>query len=473
MVDCLFEAGAGMREVLAAVQLAVEGGLEVQPVPGTAALLARIKAEAAGAPKPAPAPAPRLPDAARAPASRARGTLKVDVERVDTLVELIGELLVVESMVAGSPEALTSVSRPFRNNLSQLGKISRDLQGLAMRLRMISVRWIFQKMNRLVHDTARAVGKDVALVKVGEDTEMDRGLVEQIEEPLVHLIRNAIDHGIEPRAQREAAGKPAQATVWLRAFHEGGHVVIEVADDGRGIQTEAVLKKAREKGLIAPDAVLTDSQAHQLIFAPGFSTAAQVTELSGRGVGTDVVKRNIEALRGRVSVSSQPGKGTTLRMVLPLTLAVIKGMLVVCGGERYLVPSLSIVESITFDPKLLLAVGGRGQVVNVRGALLPLLRLDEVFGVQGARPALSEGLLIILESGERRVALWVHELVTEQQLVVKPLDPRAGNHEHFSGAAILADGKVGLIVNVERLLRTASEPTLARAPRATHQGADA
>jgi two-component system chemotaxis sensor kinase CheA len=293
-----------------------------------------------------------------------------------------------------------------------------------MRLRMVPVRWVFQKMNRMVHDVSRAVGKDVVLLKSGEDTEMDRSIVEHIEEPLVHLIRNAIDHGIEPAAERAAVGKPAQAKISMRAFHEGGHIVIEITDDGRGIQGDAVLRRAKERGLVSHDAVLSEAQVFALIFAPGFSTATQVSELSGRGVGMDVVKRNVEALRGRVTIASQLGVGTTIRLVFPLTLAVIKGMLVSFCDERYIVPSLSIVESFKAKPSALMTVGGRHQLIEMRGELLPVIRLDQLFGSAAPRASFDDGLLVVVETSDRKLALWVQDVVTEQQIVIKPLTPR-------------------------------------------------
>ena len=457
IVDRVFEAASLMRAIVAEVQRAIETSTAIGERPEVDGVLKALEAELALAAEVAPTTAvPPVASTLERPsptanAPRLRGTMKVDVERVDTLVEMIGELIVVESMVSHAPEVFASTSRAFRNNLSQLGKISRDLQGLAMRLRMVPVRWVFQKMNRMVHDVSRAVGKEVVLLKTGEETEMDRSIVEHIEEPLVHLIRNAIDHGIEPAAVRVASGKPAAATISMRAFHEGGHIVIEVADDGRGIQTEAVLRRARERGLISPDDALSESQIFQLIFAPGFSTAEQVSELSGRGVGMDVVKKNVEALRGRVSVNSQPGKGTTIRLVFPLTLAVIKGMLVSFGDERYIVPSLSIVESFKAKPSSLMTVGGNHQLVEVRGELLPVVRLDRLFGCMSGPAGLDDGLLVVVEAGERRLALWVQEVVTEQQIVIKPLGVESVKEAFFSGAAILADGRVGLILDVERI----------------------
>ena len=422
-----------------------------------------------------PEPAPREPAEARAApapsgegggAVRLRETVKVDLERIDSVVEMIGELLIVESMVVGAPEIAALPSSKVHNYLGQLSKISRDLQGVAMRMRMIPVRGVFHRMARLTRDLARKTGKVVELVQTGEATEMDRSMVEQVADPLVHMIRNAIDHAIEPAAERLAAGKPEKATIHLSAQHEAGSITIEITDDGRGLRREKILAKAKERGLI-PDSSdhLTDDEVFGLIFLPGFSTAAQVSELSGRGVGMDVVKRSIEAMRGRTLVRSKPGVGTTFKLVLPLTLAIIDGMLVSCGDETYIIPSLAIVESLQVTPGLLCTVGQKGELLNVRDEVLPLLRLRRLIGKAGPAPATEQSHIVVLESLGKKVGLLVDEVLTQQQIVIKPLVPSLGDTELFAGAAILADGRVGLIVNVDRL---GDVPQTAR-PRALEQ----
>jgi two-component system chemotaxis sensor kinase CheA len=387
-----------------------------------------------------------------------RDTVKVDLERVDSMVEMIGELIIVESMIIYSPEVTALGSLKLRNYLNQLNKISRDLQNVAMRMRMVPVRSAFQKMARLTRDLARKTGKDVVLEMSGEETEMDRSMVERIEEPLVHLVRNAIDHGVEPGAERKAAGKPARATLRLSAYHEGGSIVVELTDDGRGLQRDAILGRARAKGLVEAGVEPTDQEICNLLFLPGFSTAEEVTELSGRGVGMDVVKRNVEGMRGRVAIASTPGKGTTLRMVLPLTLAIIDGMLIACGSEKYIIPSLAIVESLRPTPEMLAVMAGKGEIINVRGEILPLLRLHRLLELQGEERPATDSHVVVVEGLGRKIGLVVDDVVSQQQVVIKPLGGGIGDTEYLSGAAILSDGRVGLILNVDRLSTLAARP---------------
>lgn len=404
-----------------------------------------------------PQAAPNRVDAA-APAepakvgpARLRETLKIDLERVDSLMEMIGELIIVESMVVFAPEIRDLPSLQVRKHLSQLSKISRDLQDVAMRMRMVPVRTVFQKMQRLVRELSHKTGKRVTLVLAGEGTEMDRSMVERVEDPLVHMLRNAVDHGIESAADRLRAGKSADATIRLSAYHEGGSVVIEVADDGRGLDREAILRRAHERGIIRDGETLAEADIHALIFAPGFSTAAAVTEISGRGVGMDVVKRTIEDLRGRVMISSTAGAGSTFRLVLPLTLAIIDGMLVACGGEHYIVPSLSIVESLRPRAGMISTYRNSEELINVRGELLPLFHLSRIFDVPNAVEDPCQALVMVVESMGRKVGLLVDEVVAQQQVVIKPVGAGVGHQDSFSGAAILSDGRVGLILNIDRI----------------------
>jgi two-component system chemotaxis sensor kinase CheA len=386
-----------------------------------------------------------------AAAIKLKETIKVDLERVDSLVEMIGELVVVESMVVNAPEIAKTSSVRVRNCLAQLAKVTRDLQDVGMRMRMVPVAGVFQKMARLVRDLSRKSGKQVRLVTSGEGTEMDRSMVEHIADPLVHMIRNAVDHGLESADGRAAVGKPAVGQIQLSAYHEGGSVIIEIADDGRGLDRERIVKKAIEKGLIESADGMTEAEVNGLIFAPGFSTAAQVTEISGRGVGMDVVKRNIEALRGRVVIDSRKGEGTSFKLVLPLTLAIIDGMLVACGEERYIIPTLSIVESIQPDKKMLVSLAQTNEMINLRGAILPLVRLDKLFRLEGAKSDPTDALVVVVEGFGRRIGLLVDEVVTQQQVVIKSLGEGMGKTRFLSGAAILSDGHVGLILNVEEI----------------------
>jgi two-component system chemotaxis sensor kinase CheA len=384
-------------------------------------------------------------------ASHLRETVKVDLERVDSMVEMIGELIIVEAMVVHAPELQRIGSLKLRNYLNQLTKISRDLQNVAMRMRMVPVRNVFQKMARMVRELSRKTGKDVVLELAGEDTEMDRSMVERIEDPLVHLVRNALDHGVETAAERSKSGKPGRSTLRLSAYHEGGSIVVELRDDGRGLNRDRILAKAREKGLVTEIQELNDMEVHALIFLPGFSTAAKVTEISGRGVGMDVVKRNIEGMRGRVTVSSAPGQGSAFRMVLPLTLAIIDGMLVMCGSEKYIIPSLSIVESLRPSEDMISRAAGRGEVINVRGEILPLVRLHRLLEMDAQERTTTEGHVVVVEGMGRKVGLVVDDVLTQQQVVIKPLGSGMGDTDFLSGAAILSDGRVGLILNVDRL----------------------
>jgi two-component system chemotaxis sensor kinase CheA len=506
--DVVFESTARLRQLLDALRRAVDAQADLAPDPLVPGLVGRIQvvidgvpeegaappqdgflvkkgpADASGQPsyvvkQPAPAappevaqaaappasqphPAAPVPPAAAAPpgqagspaegaASQLRETVKVDLERVDSMVEMIGELIIVESMVIHAPEVAQLSSLRVRNYLNQLSKISRDLQNVAMRMRMVPVRGAFQKMARLVRDLSRKTGKDIVLEQDGEDTEMDRSMVERIEDPLVHLVRNSIDHGIEAGPERQATGKAARAVIRLSAYHEGGSIVVELSDDGRGLQRPRILAKAREKRLVEEGRELSDQEIDDLIFLPGFSTAAKVTEISGRGVGMDVVKRNIEGMRGRVSVTSRPGQGTTFKMVLPLTLAIIEGMLVACGREKYIIPSLSIIESLRPTQDMVSLAAGRGEVINVRGEILPLLRLHRLLQMDGPERPPVGGHVVVLEGLGRKLGLVVDDVLTQQQVVIKPLGQGLGDTDFLSGAAILSDGRVGLILNVDRL----------------------
>ena len=385
-------------------------------------------------------------------AVKLKETLKVDVERVDSIVEMIGELIIVESQVSYAPEIMSAASPRLRATLAQLSKLSRGLQDLSMRMRMVPLRGTFQRVSRMVRELAKQTGKRVEVQVRGDATEMDRSMVEQIGDPLVHMVRNAVDHGVESPEERQRTDKPPVGTLSVAAYHEGGRVIIEIADDGRGLRRDLILRKAIEKGVVhGTGESLSDAEVHALIFAPGFSTAAQVTEISGRGVGMDVVKRNVEALRGTVQVTSTPGHGTRFRLMLPLTLAVIDGMLVRCGAETYIVPSLAVTEALRPRRDAYFTRGGEAEFLLVRGDLIPMVRLAELFEVRGARLEPWEALAVIVESGGRRLALLVDDVLSQHQLVIKPLGPGVRDADRFTGAAVLSNGNVGLIVNVDRL----------------------
>jgi two-component system chemotaxis sensor kinase CheA len=422
----------------------------------------RHEAPAPSAPAPqAPFSAPAHPETAPPPSSskkapkrqaaQVKETVRVDLDRVDHLVEMVGELVIIHSMLQHDPALASITSGAVRNHMSQLAKISRDLQDMGMRMRMVPVRGVFQKMARMVRDLARKSGKEIEFIQDGESTEMDRSMVERLSDPLVHMIRNAVDHGIEPPADREAAGKPRRASIQLRAYYVGNSIAVEIVDDGRGLNKERILARARERGIVKENDQLSDQDIYQLIFAPGFSTAEQVTELSGRGVGMDVVVRNIEAMRGRISISTQPGKGTTFTMVMPLTLAIIDGMLIRSGNERFIIPTLSIVESVRPTSHQLLEYVGKVKLLRLRGQTLPLFNLGELLDIPGSEREASEALAVVVECAGRTAAIVVDEVITQQQVVIKSLGPDFENARHLSGAAILSDGRVGLILNPDGL----------------------
>jgi two-component system chemotaxis sensor kinase CheA len=394
--------------------------------------------------------------------AKADQSVKVSTQRMDALVNLVGELVIAQLMVVQDPEVSTLHGQRVQRNLSHLGKIVRDLQETSMSLRMVTLKSTFQKMARLVRDVAAKAGKHIQLEVEGEDVELDRNVVEEIGDPLVHMIRNACDHGIEPSDERRKAGKNEIGTLRLRACHSGGSIVIEVEDDGRGLSRERILKKCLEKGLIEPTRNINeipDSEVFNYVFLPGFSTAEKVTDISGRGVGMDVVRRNIEALRGSVEIHSTTGKGSVFSMRLPLTMAIIDGMVVRVGQQRYIVPTLNIERSFRPTQEQLTMVLGKGELVRVRTGLLPIYRLQRIFNLNEGCEEITDGLLLILEIGKRRACVFVDEILGQQQVVIKNLGDTQPQIRGVSGGAILGDGLVALIVDVGGLLETAAGST--------------
>ena len=390
-------------------------------------------------------------------------TVKVNMTRMDSLVDMVGELVIAQQMVIQDPTVESITEQRFQRNITHVGKIIRDLQEVAMSLRMVTLKGTFQKMARLVRDVAAKAGKTIKLHIEGEETELDRTVVDEIADPLVHMIRNACDHGIETADKRRAAGKSEAGNLTLRAYHQGGSIVIEIEDDGQGLNREVILKKAVERGLYSPDRDLSDisdTEVYNLIFLPGFSTAEKVTDISGRGVGMDVVRRNIEALRGKTEIRSTWGKGSTFVLRLPLTMAIIDGMIVRVGSQRYVIPTLSIEQSFQPRRDQISSVMGRGEVVSVRGSLLPIFRLNRIFNLNEGIDDPTESLLIVLESNDSRCCLLVDEIIGQQQVVIKTLGQGVGKVRGVSGGAILGDGRVALILDVDGLIREAasSEP---------------
>ncbi|WP_411280667.1 chemotaxis protein CheA [Gemmatimonas sp.] len=399
--------------------------------------------------------------------SNADATIRVRTDRLDRMIDMVGELVIAQSMIAGDELFGAGKQHELLRKVTHAGKIVRELQDLSMSMRMVPLRATFQKLTRVVRDTASKAFKTVQFVTDGDEVEIDRNMVDVLGDPLVHMVRNAVDHGVEGPDEREANGKPRLGVVRLHAYHASGNVVVELKDDGRGLHRDKIVKKAIEKGLIESDKGMTDSDVFNLIFAPGFSTAEQITDISGRGVGMDVVRRNLEKIRGRIDITSVPGKGTTFAIRLPLTLAVTDGMLVRVGDERFIVPLTHIHMSFRPEQAMLSTVVGRGEVVLLRGELLPIIRLHRLFDVSGAVQSPLDGLLMIVGDGERRTALLVDDLLGQQQVVAKTLGGGLGKVPGVSGGAILGDGRVGLILDVSETVALAQshEPSPVRRDR--------
>jgi two-component system, chemotaxis family, sensor kinase CheA len=389
--------------------------------------------------------------------AEAEGSIRVRTDRLDALLNMVGELVIANSMLVQDEEVRRRHAEALGRKVGQLNKITRELQELGMSMRMVPLKATFQRMARVVRDLGQRTDKSVRLVTEGEETEIDRSLVEALSDPLLHLVRNAVDHGLEEAAQRVAAGKPETGTVCLRARHAAGHVLLELQDDGRGLNRDRILAQAVAQGVVAEGRELSDAEVYRLIFAPGLSTARQVTDISGRGVGMDVVARNIEALRGRIEIASAPGKGSTFTLRVPLTLAIMDGMLVGVGGERYILPTNSIQKACCAEPGAVHTLAGGTEVVDFGGQILPVVRLHRLFNIPGARTHIAEALLVLVEGDTRRYALLVDELLGQQQIVIKSLGAGLGQIPGVSGSAILGDGRVGLILDPKSLVEEAAQ----------------
>ena len=402
----------------------------------------------------APASATRAPKAEKAPAGALEAsTLRVSVEKVDQLINLVGELVITQAMLAQNSKSIdTALYQQLAAGLADLDRNTRDLQESVMSIRMIPMSMVFSRFPRMLRDLASKLGKKVDFVTQGEATELDKGLVEKITDPLTHLVRNSCDHGIEMPADRLAKGKSENGTITLSASHQGGSIVIEVRDDGRGLSREKLLKKARERGIDAPDS-MTDSEVWSLIFAPGFSTADVVTDVSGRGVGMDVVKKNITSLGGTVEIESAEGYGMRVSVRLPLTLAIMDGMSVGVGEEVYILPLSSVVESFQVSEQTIKTIGGSGRVVEVRGDYMPVMDLERIFSVPRFDFEKTASIMVVAEADGGRVALLVDELLGQQQVVVKNLEANYRKVDDVSGATIMGDGRVALILDVGSLVR--------------------
>jgi two-component system, chemotaxis family, sensor kinase CheA len=406
-------------------------------------------------PSATPAIGATKPRAEKAAAAPEAATLRVSVEKVDQLINLVGELVITQAMLAQNSKNIdTGLYQQMVAGLADLDRNTRDLQESVMSIRMIPMSMVFSRFPRMLRDLAAKLGKKVDFVTLGEATELDKGLVEKITDPLTHLVRNSCDHGIEMPADRLAKGKSENGTITLSASHQGGSIVIEVKDDGRGLSREKLIKKAREKGIDAPDS-MSDKEAWDLIFAPGFSTADVVTDVSGRGVGMDVVKKNITSLGGTVDIDSAEGYGMRVSVRLPLTLAIMDGMSVGVGEEVYILPLSSVVESFQVQDGMIKTVGGAGRVVQVRDEYMPVLEMEQVFNVPRFDFENVSGIMVVAEAEGGRVALLVDELLGQQQVVVKNLEANYRKVNDVSGATIMGDGRVALILDVGSLVRRA------------------
>ena len=423
-------------------------------------------AEPAPAQSATPAPSAETPAASRAAARTeaapaASGgdatSIRVSTQKIDELINTVGEVVITQSMLAqlGADAEGPSAER-LRSGLAQLERNVRELHESVMRVRMLPIGFAFSRFPRLVRDVAQRLGKQIELKLTGEQTELDKTVLERIGDPLVHLVRNSIDHGIEKPEARLAAGKPAAGTVHLEAFHRGSAIIIEVSDDGQGLDSDRILAKARARGLVAPNETPSQEAIHELIFLPGFSTAEQTTDLSGRGVGMDVVRRNIKSLGGKIDIRSERGKGSRFTISLPLTLAIVDGQSVSVGDETYIVPLVSIVESLQTKESGVNRLSMAGEVISFRGAYLPLVRLHDLFGIEPRSRAIHDGLVVVVEGDGQRVGLFVDDLRGQQQVVIKSLESNYGHVQGVSGATILGDGSVALILDVPGLIRSTS-----------------
>ncbi len=413
-------------------------------------------------------PAPSTPTNAAAASSSGRkpaadgGSIRVGIDKIDGLINRVGELVITQSMLGQVGSELSAVDHVaverLHEGLVQLERNTRDLQEEVMRIRMLPISFVFNRFPRMVHDVSSKLGKLVELKLSGEQTELDKTVMEKIGDPLVHLVRNSLDHGLEGPEERLAAGKPETGVVILNAYHQGGFIIIEIKDDGRGLNTTRIREKALENGLITPEQVLHESDIHELIFRPGFSTASEVSDLSGRGVGMDVVRRNIESLGGHVAVKSEAGIGSTFTVSLPLTLAILDGQLVQVEQEVYIVPLVSVVESIQVSSAALKAIAGEGRLFRFREEYIPIIHLRDVFNIEKPVDVFANSLMVVVEGGGMKAGLVVDDLLGQQQVVIKSLETNYKRIDGLSGATILGNGDVALILDVSGLVKIGLEP---------------
>lgn len=386
-------------------------------------------------------------------ATKSDTSIRVSTQRVDALVDMVGELVITHTMLNQVVMQFTAAEQPqLLEGIAQLERHVRQLQESVIHIRMLPIGFAFNRLPRLVHDLSEKLGKSVELRITGESTELDKVVLEKIVDPLVHLVRNSLDHGIELPAVRRAANKPERGVIEVTAYQKGGNIVIEIADDGAGLNRDKILARARERGLVQDGDEITDEGVHELIFHPGFSTADSVTDVSGRGVGMDVVRQNIRALCGQIELRSRKGKGMTVVIRLPLTLAILDGQSTCVGTDTYIIPLMSIVESIQVGPGMVHRVAGKGELLRLRNDYLPVIRLHEILGLTPRATELTEGLIVVVEADDNRVGLFVDGLLGQQQVVIKTLETNFRKVEGISGATVLGDGTVALILDVAGLI---------------------
>ena len=471
-IDVIFESIDFLKKMIGSLKQAAENGGAVSRQPNLDQLLERLKIVASGekASKPtenkSAQPEQKSETADKQPAKNsnqeetkvkaaADEKIRISTTRLDDLINMAGELVIAQLMVSEEANNNLTEEHELLRKVANQSKIVRELQELSMSMRMVPIGGVFQKMARVVRDLSHKTNKKVNFTTRGDETELDRNIVDKIADPLIHMVRNSVDHGIESPEQRKEKGKDPTGNVELRAFHQAGNIVIEIEDDGKGLDKERILNKAIENGIVEPGQELSDEEIYKLVFHAGLSTAKQVTNVSGRGVGMDVVKKNIEALRGKVDITSAPGKGSTFTIRLPLTLAIIDGQIVRIGGDRFIIPINSIVRTVRPKASELSSVQERGEMVNVRNKLLPLVRLYKLFNIEPKNVDPTEALIVIVEEGDRECGLLVDELLGQQQVVIKSLGQGLEKVNGISGGAIMGDGKVSLIVDVPGLMELA------------------
>jgi two-component system chemotaxis sensor kinase CheA len=469
IVDVLLESTDIVRRELAAIAQKL-GGKTRLPTQVTPEFLDRIRQASRGTlPEPEPDLAlspvfstPEIPRTQFGRNSQAErevrhvsdtSSVRIDTAKLDQLMDMVGEMVIAQTLIQHSNILQSVTDATLHRNLTQLTRITADVQRITTGMRMVPIGLQFNKTARMVRDLARRAGKQIVFESSGEDTELDKTIAEQLADPLLHMVRNSIDHGIESAEERMTLGKDPTAHIRVSASHQSGQILITVADDGRGLNRERILAKARENDLVSPGAQLTDSEIFYLIFEPGFSTAETVTDISGRGVGMDVVRRHVQKLRGRIDIQSKPGEGTTFYIKLPLTLAIIEGLVVVVGQQRYIIPIFSVREMFRPTPEMLSTVQQTAEVALVRGGLLPIIRLHQRFAIEPRTTSLTAGTLIVTESEGRSFCLFVDDLIGKQEVVIKSLGRRFRDVAGVAGCAILGDGRVGLILDIDGIYK--------------------